>query len=80
MDNASFLQSVGTNFDRASGLLGLSDDLAKKIKTAYSTYIVRFGVRPRGGVHTFTGYRTAHSEYFARVKGGIRYGPYCRSE
>ena len=48
MDNASFLQSVGTNFDRASGLLGLSDDLARKIKTANSTYIVRFGVRLRG--------------------------------
>ena len=33
MNNKSFLQSVGTNFDRASGLLGLSDDLARKIKT-----------------------------------------------
>jgi len=43
MDNASFLQSVGINFDRAAGLLGLSDDLAKKIKIANSTYIVRFG-------------------------------------
>ena len=77
MDNASFLQSVGTNFDRASGLLGLSDDLARKIKTANSTYIVRFGVRLRGGVHTFTGYRTVHSEHFEPVKGGIRYGPFA---
>jgi len=32
MDNASFLQSVGTNFDRASGLLGLSDDLALSLR------------------------------------------------
>jgi len=77
MDNASFLQSVGTNFDRASGLLGLSDDLARKIKTANSTYIVRFGVRLRDGVHTFTGYRTVHSEHFEPVKGGIRYGPFA---
>jgi len=28
MDNESFLQSVDRNFDRATGLLGLSDDLA----------------------------------------------------
>ena len=77
MDNASFLQSVGTNFDQASGLLGLSDDLARKIKPANSTYIVRFGVRLRGGVHTFTGYRTVHSEHFEPVKGGIRYGPFA---
>ena len=59
MDNASFLQSVGTNFDRASGLLGLSDDLARKIKTANSTYIVRFGVRLRGW-----------SAYFHRLSHG----------
>jgi len=43
MDNASFLQSVGINFNRAASLSGLSDDLAKKIKIANSTYIVRFG-------------------------------------
>ena len=76
MDNASFLQSVGINFDRAAGLLGLSDDLAKKIKIANSIYTVRFGVRLRGGLKTFTGYRSVHSEHFEPVKGGIRYGPF----
>ena len=76
MDNESFLQSVGINFDRAAGLLGLSDDLAKKIKIANSIYTVRFGVRLRGGLKTFTGYRSVHSEHFEPVKGGIRYGPF----
>ena len=76
MDNASFLQSVGINFDRAAGLLGLSDDLAKKIKIANSIYTVRFGVRLRGGLKTFTGYRSVHSEHFEPVKGGIRYAPF----
>ena len=77
MDNESFLQSVDMNFDRAAYLLGLSDDLAEKIKTANATYIVRFGVRLRGRLQTFTGYRTVHSEHFEPVKGGIRYGPFA---
>ena len=76
MDNESFLKSVDINFDRAAGLLGLSDDLAEQIKVANSTYIVRFGVSLRGGLETFTGYRTVHSEHFEPVKGGIRYGSF----
>ena len=77
MDNESFLKSVDINFDRAAGLLGLSEDLAEQIKVANSTYIVRFGVGLRGGLQTFTGYRTVHSEHFEPVKGGIRYGPFA---
>ena len=40
---------------------------------ANATYVVRFGVRLRGTVHTFTGYRSVHSDHFEPVKGGIRY-------
>ncbi len=76
MSKESFLSSVETNFDHAAGLLGLSDDLAEKIKIANSTYVVRFGVRLRGGLQSFTGYRTVHSEHFEPVKGGIRYAPF----
>jgi glutamate dehydrogenase (NAD(P)+) len=36
---------------------------------------VRFGVRLRGEVRTFTGYRSVHSEHTEPVKGGIRYAP-----
>ena len=77
MGSESFLQSVETNFDQAASLLGISADLAKKIKIANSTYVVRFGVRLRGGVQTFTGYRSVHSEHFEPVKGGIRYAPHA---
>ena len=76
MSKESFLSSVETNFDHVAGLLGLSDDLAEKIKIANSTYVVRFGVRLRGGLQSFTGYRTVHSEHFEPVKGGIRYAPF----
>jgi glutamate dehydrogenase (NAD(P)+) len=31
------------------------------------------GVRLRGEIHTFTGYRSVHSEHMEPVKGGIRY-------
>ena len=34
---------------------------------------MRFGVRLRGAIHTFTGYRSVHSEHMEPVKGGIRY-------
>jgi glutamate dehydrogenase (NAD(P)+) len=34
---------------------------------------VRFGVRLRGKIETFTGYRSVHSEHMEPVKGGIRY-------
>ena len=50
MGSKSFLQSVEANFDQAANLLGISADLAKKIKIANSTYVVRFGVRLRGGL------------------------------
>jgi len=77
MGSQSFLQSVGSNFDRAASLLGLPSDLVEKIKIADSTYVVRFGVRLRGNLQIFTGYRSVHSEHFEPVKGGIRYAPYA---
>ena len=40
---------------------------------ANATYVVRFGVRLRGSVFTFVGYRSVHSDHFEPVKGGIRY-------
>ena len=72
MGSASFLESVSENFDRVATLLELPSGLAEQIKVANSTYIVRFGVRLRGGLQTFTGYRSVHSEHFEPVKGGIR--------
>lgn len=71
----TFLQSVERTFDQAADLVGIAPDLRHKIKVANSTYTVRFGVRLRGKLFTFTGYRSVHSEHMEPVKGGIRYSP-----
>jgi len=73
----TFLSSVERTFDEAANLVGIADDLKHKIKVANSSYTVRFGVRLRGRLHTFTGYRSVHSEHMEPVKGGIRYSPYA---
>ena len=69
----SFRQSVDMMFNHAVGLMDMSQGLAEKIRVCNSTYTVRFGVRLRGELHTFTGYRSVHSEHMEPVKGGIRY-------
>ncbi|MCY4542473.1 MAG: Glu/Leu/Phe/Val dehydrogenase [Rhodobacteraceae bacterium] len=69
----SFLESVEYSFNRAANLLDLPPGLKEQIRECNSTYTVRFGVRMRGGIRTFTGYRAVHSEHMEPVKGGIRY-------
>ena len=69
----SFRESVDLMFNRAVALMDLSPGLEDKIRVCNSTYCVRFGVKLRGSIHTFTGYRSVHSEHMEPVKGGIRY-------
>ena len=69
----SFRESVDIMFGRAVDKMDLSPGLKKKIQICNATYTVRFGVRLRGDIHTFTGYRSVHSEHMEPVKGGIRY-------
>jgi len=76
-NDESFLSSVERMFDQAADLLGIPDDLNHKIKICNSTYTVRFGVRLRNKLYTFTGYRSVHSEHREPVKGGIRYSPHA---
>ncbi len=71
----SFRQSVDAMFNRAVALMDLSPGLVQKIRVCNATYTVRFGVRLRGDIHTFVGYRAVHSEHMEPVKGGIRYAP-----
>ncbi len=76
MSNAkepSFRESVDIMFNHAVKLLNLSAGLEEKIRVCNSTYTVRFGVKLRGEIHTFTGYRSVHSEHKEPVKGGIRF-------
>ena len=72
-DELSFRDSVDLMFNRAVKLMDMSPGLEQKIRVCNSTYTVRFGVRLRGKIETFTGYRSVHSEHMEPVKGGIRY-------
>ncbi len=69
----SFRESVDLMFNRAADKMDLSPGLREKIRVCNSTYTVRFGVRLRGEIVTFTGYRSVHSEHFEPVKGGLRF-------
>ncbi len=69
----SFRQSVDLMYNRAVALMDLPPGLEEKIRVCNATYTVRFGVRLRGQIHTFTGYRSVHSEHMEPVKGGIRF-------
>jgi glutamate dehydrogenase (NAD(P)+) len=69
----TFRESVDLMFNRAVALMELPPGLEEKIRVCNATYTVRFGVRLRGQIHTFTGYRSVHSEHMEPVKGGIRY-------
>ena len=71
----SFRESVDLMFNRAVALMDLSPGLEQKIRVCNSTYTVRFGVRLRGKIETFVGYRSVHSEHMEPVKGGIRFAP-----
>ena len=71
----SFSKSVDLMFDRAADLVDILPGLREKIRVCNATYTTRFGVRLRGEIHTFTGYRAVHSEHMEPVKGGIRYAP-----
>lgn len=69
----NFRQSVDLMFNRAASFVDISPKMIEKIRVCNATYTVRFGVKLRGEVHTFVGYRAVHSEHKEPVKGGIRY-------
>ena len=71
--NADFLTSTNKLFDKALKYTDISPDLAKRIKVCNSTYTINFGVKIRNEIHTFTGWRSVHSEHLEPAKGGIRY-------
>lgn len=73
LQEPSFRESVDIMFNRAVALMELPPGLEEKIRVCNATYTVRFGVRLRGKIETFTGYRSVHSEHMEPVKGGIRF-------
>ena len=73
MVNQDFLNSTNKLFDQALSYTEISTDLATRIRVSNSTYTINFGVKLRNEIHTFTGWRSVHSEHFEPAKGGIRY-------
>ena len=73
MANQNFLGSTNKLFDQALSYTDISPDLALRIRVSNSTYTINFGVKLREKIHTFTGWRSVHSEHFEPAKGGIRY-------
>lgn len=76
----SFRDSVDLMFNRAASFMDISPALIEKIRVCNATYIVRFGVKLRGEVKTFVGYRSVHSEHREPVKGGIRYSSHVNQD
>lgn len=76
----SFLESIEARFDQAFDHIDLPPGLAERIKTTNSIYRVTFGVRLRGELISFTGWRAVHSEQVEPVKGGIRYAADANGE
>ena len=70
---SSFLSDVDAMFDTVAATVDLPEGLAEKIRVCNTTYVTRFGVRLRGRMHTFTGWRAVHSTHNNPAKGGIRY-------
>ena len=76
----NFLDDTTKYVNKALKFSDLPDDLSKKIIICNSTYTVRFGVRLRGKIYTFEGWRSVHSEHMEPTKGGIRFDIHTNSE
>jgi glutamate dehydrogenase (NAD(P)+) len=80
MAGKSFLDDVNRQFDQAARFVPMQDGLGEKIKVCNATYVTRFGVRLRGRMETFVGWRALHSSHFTPAKGGIRYSLHTDQE
>ena len=72
---STLLESVDKMFDGAAAFCPMQEGMKERINACNLTFTVHFGVRLRGRVVSFTGWRSVHSEHFEPAKGGIRYSP-----
>ncbi|MEM7775699.1 MAG: Glu/Leu/Phe/Val dehydrogenase [Pseudomonadota bacterium] len=75
MPGQLFLDDVDRQFEKAAQKVAMQEGLAEKIRVCNATFVVRFGVRLRGHMHTFHGWRAVHSTHVTPAKGGIRFAP-----
>lgn len=78
--DSNFLADVAAMFRRAAGHVPMQEGLVAKIEACNETYVTRFGVRLRGRMYTFEGWRSVHSNHPSPAKGGIRYAPDVHQE
>src|SRR5919108_4813780 len=63
-------------FERAADVLGLDDDIRKRLLEPRRSLIVNFPIRRDSGeVQEFTGYRVQHTLVMGPTKGGMRFAP-----
>ncbi len=72
-EHVSFLDSVSSNFDKASEYTRFDKGLLSQIKACNSVYRMKFPVKTENGIVVFKAYRVQHSHHKLPVKGGIRY-------
>lgn len=77
---SNFLADVDAMLERAAIHVPMQQGLLQKIKVCNETYVTRFGVRLRGQMYTFEGWRCVHGNHPAPAKGGIRYAPDVHQE
>ncbi|WP_341486021.1 Glu/Leu/Phe/Val dehydrogenase [Thioclava sp. GXIMD4215] len=75
MSDQKFFANIERFIANATPHLALPEGLDERITQCNSTYAVRFGVKLRGRIYSFEGWRSVHSEHIEPAKGGIRYAP-----
>ncbi len=71
--NATFLDSVNRNFERAAGYTEIPRGILDQIKACNAVYEIRFPVRIGDRIEVIEAYRAQHSHHRLPTKGGIRY-------
>jgi len=77
---SSFSSNVDRMVDHAFSILDLDAGTAQAIKACNSVLQVKFPVKIRGQIETFTGWRAVHSTHRLPAKGGIRFAPFSSQD
>lgn len=77
---ASFLESVQRNFDKAAIHTGLPKGLTDQIKVCNAVYQMKFPVKIGSGYEVIEAYRVQHSHHRSPTKGGIRFSHHVNQE
>ncbi len=77
---ASFLESVHKNFDKAASLTDLPQGLLSQIKACNSIYEMNFPVKIGKKYEVIKAFRVQHSQHRLPTKGGIRFSSYVNKD